>query len=76
VTDYPMLSIFWTTMWFFLFVAWITVLVGVLSDVFRSADLSGPAKALWTLFLILLPWLGVVTYLISRGNNMHERRVG
>ena len=73
--NYPLLNLFWTMLWFFLFVAWIYVLVGIISDVFRSPDLSGLAKALWTLFVIVLPWLGVVAYLIARGDNMHERYV-
>ena len=71
--NYPLLNLFWTMLWFFLLVAWITVVVSILGDVFRSPDLSGAAKAFWTLLLIVFPWLGVVCYLIVRGNNMHER---
>jgi hypothetical protein len=73
MTNYPLMNLFWTTLWFFLFVAWITVLVRVIADVFGSSDLSGVAKAFWTLFLILLPWVGVVVYLIVRGDNMQQR---
>ena len=60
----------------FLLVAWIAVLFRIIGDVFSSSDLSGVAKAFWTLFLIVLPWLGVVVYLIVRGGNMQERRAG
>jgi hypothetical protein len=73
VSGYPLLNLFWTTLWFFLFVAWIYVLISIVADIFRSADLNGLSKALWVLFVIVLPWLGVVVYLIARGDNMHER---
>lgn len=58
---------------FFLFIAWIWVLVSVISDIFRSDDMGGWAKALWMLFVILLPWLGVFIYLIARGDDMAQR---
>jgi hypothetical protein len=74
--NYPLMNLFWTTLWFFLFVAWIVVLFQIIGDVFRSTDLSGMAKAFWTLFLIVLPWLGVVVYLIARGDNMQQRHAG
>ncbi|HKA67826.1 MAG TPA: SHOCT domain-containing protein [Actinomycetes bacterium] len=69
----PLLDLFWTMMLFFLFVAWIWLLIVVLSDVFRSRDLSGWAKALWTLFVLFLPWLGAFIYLLIRGGEMSER---
>jgi hypothetical protein len=59
-------------MWF-LFFAWILVIVSVATDVFRSHDLSGVAKAGWVLFIIVIPWLGVVVYLIARGESMAFR---
>jgi Phospholipase_D-nuclease N-terminal len=74
--DYPLLNLFWTMLWFFLLLAWFWVLVGVISDIFRSPNLSGWVKAGWTLFVIVLPWLGVVVYLIARGDHMHERYAG
>ena len=58
---------------FFIFVAWFMCLFWVFGDVFRSSDLGGGAKTLWTLFIIILPILGVLVYLIARGNGMTER---
>jgi hypothetical protein len=55
--------------------AWIWLLIAILSDIFRDHELSGGAKALWTLFLIFLPWLGALIYLIARGKSMNERNV-
>lgn len=69
----PLLDLFWTMLWFFLFFAWIWLLISVFSDIFRSADLSGWAKALWILFVVVLPYLGVLVYLIARGGEMQER---
>jgi hypothetical protein len=72
--DYPFLNIFWTMIIFFCWVAWIWVLVLILSDVFRR-DISGWAKAGWVVFMIVLPFLGVLIYLIANGSEMTERRV-
>ena len=72
-TFVPLLDLFWTMLWFFLFFAWIWLLISVFSDIFRSADLSGWAKALWILFVVVLPYLGVLVYLIARGGKMQER---
>ena len=71
--DYPLLNLFLTMLWFFLFVAWIWLLVTLLTDVFRSTDLSGVMKALWTIFILVLPLLGALIYLIVRGSGMTER---
>jgi uncharacterized SAM-binding protein YcdF (DUF218 family) len=60
-------------LWFFLFFIWIWLLISLFGDIFRSKDLSGGAKALWTIFIIVLPFLGVLVYLIVRGNSMQER---
>jgi len=74
--DYPeFFEILWTTLMFFLFVAWIWVLVSVLSDIFRRHDMGGALKALWVLALIFLPFLGVLIYLIAYGNGMAKRNV-
>jgi hypothetical protein len=70
---YPLLSIFWTMLEFFLFFLWIWLLIIVFSDIFRSRDLGGFAKAIWVLFVIILPYIGVLIYLIARGGSMHER---
>jgi Phospholipase_D-nuclease N-terminal/Short C-terminal domain len=72
-TEMPLLDIFWTMLWFFVFVAWIWLLIVILTDVFRSRDLSGWGKALWTLFIVFLPVLGTLLYLIVRGTDMAER---
>ena len=73
--DYPFLDVFWTMVIFFLWVAWIWILVTVLMDVFRRDDLSGWGTAGWTLFVIVLPYLGVFVYLITQGKQMAERTV-
>jgi len=72
--DYPFLNILWSMIIFFLWVAWIWVLILILSDVFRRHDLSGWGKAGWTFFLIVLPFLGALIYLIAHGDGMAERR--
>src|ERR1700733_9737962 len=68
---YPLLSIFWTMLEIFFF--WIYLLFIVFVDIFRSQDMGGLAKALWIIFVIVLPYLGVFVYLIARGGKMHER---
>jgi ABC-type multidrug transport system fused ATPase/permease subunit len=70
---YPLLSIFWTMLEIFFFVIWIYLLFIVFVDIFRSNDMGGLAKALWVIFVIVLPYLGVFVYLIARGGKMHER---
>jgi hypothetical protein len=74
-TGYPLLDVFWTMLWFFLFFLWIWLLVIIFSDIFRSRDLSGWGKALWVVFVIFVPLLGVLFYLIIRGGKMQERNV-
>jgi hypothetical protein len=69
----PLLDLFLTMLWFFLFVAWIYLLISVYADVFRSDDLGGWGKAFWVLFVLVLPYLGVFVYLIARGGSMQER---
>jgi Phospholipase_D-nuclease N-terminal/Short C-terminal domain len=73
--DYPFLDVFWTMIVFFLWVAWIWILIMVLMDVFRRHDISGWGKALWAIFIIFLPFLGVFIYLIAEGRQMGERRM-
>jgi ABC-type multidrug transport system fused ATPase/permease subunit len=72
-SSYPILDAFLTMLYFFLFVIWIWLLIMVFMDVFRSHDMGGLAKALWVIFIIILPFLGVFVYLIARGGKMHER---
>ena len=72
-TTYPLLDIFWTMLEFFLFFVWIWLLIVVFGDIFRSHDMGGVAKAVWVIFLIIFPILGVLIYLLVRGGSMHER---
>ncbi len=74
-SSYPVLNIFWTMIEFFLWVLWIWILIWIFIDIFRSRDLSGWAKALWFLFVLFIPLIGVLVYLIVRGDSMHERAV-
>lgn len=71
----PFLDIIWTIMMFFLMIAWIWVVISVISDVFRSEDMNGFGKTLWVLFVIAVPWLGVLSYILIRGQGMSERNV-
>ena len=72
-SNYPFLNIFWTILIFFAWVVWIWIAVTVLVDVFRRRDLSGFAKAAWVVFVIVLPFLGVLIYLISNHDGMADR---
>ena len=69
----PLLDVFLAMMWFFLWVLWFFLLFRVIMDIFRSRDLGGWGKAGWLVFAIVLPFLGVLVYLIARGGKMHER---
>jgi hypothetical protein len=75
VTGYPLLDLFWTMLWFFLFFIWIWLLIQVFIDIFRSNDMGGWGKAGWTIFVIVIPLLGVLVYLIARGRSMGERNM-
>jgi Short C-terminal domain/Phospholipase_D-nuclease N-terminal len=72
--DYPLLNIIWTMFVFFAFVLWIWLLIAVFADIFRRHDISGWGKAGWSIFIIFLPLLGVLTYMISQGKSMAERK--
>ena len=73
--SYPLLGAFWTIFEIFIWVLWIWILIWILIDIFRSRDLSGFAKALWLLFVVFIPIIGILVYLIVRGGSMHERAV-
>jgi len=73
--NYPLLDFFWTIFEIFLWVIWIWILIWIFIDIFRSHDLSGWAKALWFLFVLFIPLIGVLVYLIVRGGSMHDRAV-
>jgi len=72
-SSYPLLNVFWTMFEFFLWIIWIWILIWIFIDIFRSHDLSGWAKALWFLFVLFIPLIGVLVYLIVRGSSMQER---
>jgi hypothetical protein len=74
-TSYPILDAFWTIFLIFLWVLWFWVLITVFIDIFRSSDLSGGAKAGWFIFVLIIPVIGVLVYLIVRGGKMHQRQV-
>src|SRR3954447_4440724 len=68
-------QVLWSMIWFFLFFIWIWLLIAVFGDIFRSHDLGGVSKALWTIFVIVTPFLGVLVYMIARGHKMNEHAV-
>ena len=72
--DYPFLDILWTMIIFFTWVVWIWIMVVILTDVFRRRDISGWVKALWVIFLIVLPFLGALVYLIAQHDGMADRQ--
>ncbi len=71
----PLLDLFWTMLWFFLFFAWIWLLISVFGDIFRSDDMGGWGKAGWVVLVLLVPLFGVFIYLIARGGSMAERNM-
>jgi hypothetical protein len=73
-SNYPFLDILWTTLIFFAWVIFIWIAITVLIDVFRRKDLSGWGKAAWTIFIVILPWIGVLVYLIVNHDGMADRR--
>jgi hypothetical protein len=73
--DYPFLDLLWTMFIFFLFIIWIWILITVFADIFRRKDASGWTKAAWIVFVILLPYLGVLIYLIANHDGMADRNI-
>ncbi|WP_405714997.1 MULTISPECIES: SHOCT domain-containing protein [unclassified Streptomyces] len=73
--DYSLLDLFWTMLWFFLWVMWLFLLFKVITDIFRSHDLSGWGKAGWLILTLLLPYIGVLVYVIVRGKSMSKRDI-
>jgi hypothetical protein len=71
--DYPVLGAFWTIMWIFLWVMWLLLLFHVMADIFRDRKLSGWGKAAWLVFIVFIPFLGVLVYVIARGRDMGKR---
>jgi hypothetical protein len=73
--DYPFMDVFWSMLIFFLWIAWLLVLFRIFADVFRRHDIGGWGKAAWCIFVILVPFLGVLVYLIAEGSDMGRRDV-
>ncbi|MEV5971608.1 SHOCT domain-containing protein [Streptomyces sp. NPDC051921] len=73
--DYPLLSAFWTMLWFFLWILWFILLFRIIGDIFRDDSLGGWGKAGWLIFVIILPFLGVLIYVIARGKSMGHREI-
>ncbi|MET9619744.1 MULTISPECIES: SHOCT domain-containing protein [unclassified Streptomyces] len=71
--DYPLLNVFWTMLWFFIWIMWLFLLFKVITDIFRDHELNGWAKAGWLVLCILVPYLGVLIYVIARGKSMTQR---
>ena len=71
----PFLDIIWSMFIFFLLIAWIWVVISVIGDVFRSKDIGGFSKAFWVLFVIVIPWLGVLSYILIRSRGMEDRNM-
>jgi hypothetical protein len=71
--DFGLWDVFVSVFWFMLLFAWIALVIRILADIFRDDELGGGSKALWTIFVVLVPWLGVLVYLIARGGSMNER---
>ena len=72
--DYPFMNVLWSMIIFFAWVAWIWILIMILTDVFRRHDIGGWTKALWTIFLVVIPFLGVLVYLVAQHDGMAERQ--
>src|SRR3954464_14005834 len=73
--DYPFLDLFWTILIFFSWVIWIWMVIAIFSDIFRRRDIGGWAKAAWCVFIIVLPFLGALVYLIAQHDGLAERRI-
>lgn len=72
--DYPFMDVLWTMIIFFAWVAWIWMLIVIFTDVFRRRDIGGWAKAAWVVFMIVLPFIGVLAYLIAQHDGMAQRQ--
>ena len=73
-TNHPLIHVLWSFFIIFIWVAWFWVLISITIDIFRRHDASGVVKALWLIFIIFVPFLGVLVYLIAEGKGMAERR--
>mgnify|MGYP001488063717 CR=1 FL=1 len=73
--DFPLLGLFWTMLIFFFWIAWIMLLFRVIVDIFRNKEMRGLGKAFWLIFVIVIPWLGVLIYLLTNGAGMTARQI-
>ena len=73
MNNFPLLNLFWTMLYLFLWIAWLILIFRIIGDIFRSRDLSGWGKAVWTLLIFVLPLLGTLIYLVARGGGMYDR---
>ena len=73
--DFPLLGLFWTMLIFFFWITWIILVFRVILDVFRNKESGGLTKAFWAIFVIVIPWLGVLVYLLTNGGGMAERQL-
>jgi len=73
--DFNMVQVVWSILWFFLFFVWIMLIFTIFGDIIRTDEMSGVAKAIWSVFIIFLPFLGIFAYLIFNGNKMGERQL-
>ena len=73
MSDFGLWEVIVSMFWFMLLMIWIWMIISILSDIFRDSDLSGGAKAMWTLFIVLIPWLGALVYIFARGDSMNDR---
>jgi hypothetical protein len=73
--DFGLWDVIVSMFWFTLLMTWVWMIVAILGDIFRDRELNGAAKAGWTAFIVLLPWLGALSYIFARGNSMNERNM-
>lgn len=73
--SFPLLGLFWTMLIFFFWIAWIMLVFRVIIDIFRNRDMGGAGKAFWAIFVIIIPWLGVLIYLLTNGAGMASRQI-
>ena len=71
--DFGLWDVFVSMFWFMLLFAWIWMIIAILTDIFRDRTLNGGAKALWALFIVVIPWLGALVYIFARGDSMNDR---
>lgn len=72
-SDFGLGEVLISMFWFMLLISWVWMVIAIFNDIFRDRQLSGAGKAMWSLFLIFIPWLGALVYLVARGGSMHER---